>query len=268
VALVVVGLNAGWETEGEDRLSLSLPGSQDELIERVAEANPRTVVVVNAGSPVAMPWAGRVGAVLHCWYPGQEAGDAIADVVLGDRDPAGRLACTFPVRLEDSPAHLTYPGEAGSVVYGEGIFTGYRGFLRRAVEPGFPFGHGLSYTTFSLGAPEPDAGSIKPGEGVSVKVPVTNTGAVAGTVVVQLYVRDVKSSLLRPERELKGFGKFKLQAGERREVEIVLGPRAFAAWDPRVRDWVVEPGEFRILAGTSVSDIRGDAEITVLGDGP
>jgi beta-glucosidase len=138
-ALVFVGLNADWEREGSDRESLALPGRQDELVERVAAVNGRTVVIVNAGSPVAMPWANRVAAVLYVWYPGQEAGGAIADVVFGARDPSGRLPTTFPIRVEDCPSHLTYPGEGGKVSYGEGVFVGYRGFRRRDVEPAFPF---------------------------------------------------------------------------------------------------------------------------------
>ncbi len=262
-ALLFVGLNADWEHEGADRVSFGLPGRQDELIERVAAVNPRTIVVVNAGSPVAMPWAERVAAVLYAWYPGQEAGDAIAAVLFGDRDPGGRLPTTFPLRLEDSPAHLTYPGEAGTVSYGEGIFTGYRGLRRRAVAPAFPFGHGLSYTTFAFGPPRLDRTTIAAGEGVEVMVPVRNTGERAGSTVVQIYVRDEAPSLLRPDRELKGFAKLTLAPGEEREARISLPPRAFGAWDPRVHDWVVEPGEFTILAGASVEDIRGEATLTV-----
>lgn len=262
-ALLFVGLNADWEREGADRVSFNLPGRQDELIERVAAANPRTIVVVNAGSPVAMPWADRVAAVLYAWYPGQEAGDAIAGVLFGDHDPGGRLPTTFPVRLEDSPAHLTYPGEAGTVSYGEGIFTGYRGFRRRAIAPAFPFGHGLSYTTFEFGAPRLDRSVITAGEGVEVTVPVRNTGNRAGSTVVQIYVRDEASSLLRPDRELKGFAKLSLAPGEEREVRVALPPRAFAAWDPRVHGWVVEPGEFTILVGASVEEIHGEAKLTV-----
>jgi beta-glucosidase len=260
-ALVVVGLNAGWEREGSDRAGLALPGRQDELVERVAAVNRRTIVVVNAGSPVAMPWAGRVAAILYIWYPGQEAGDALADVLFGSRDPGGRLPTTFPVRLDDCPAHLTYPGEAGAVTYGEGIFVGYRGFRRRGTAPAFPFGHGLSYTTFAFGAPRTDRTDVEAGEAVEVTVPVTNTGQRPGKAVVQVYVQDIASSLLRPDRELKGFAKVTLAPGEERDVRVTLPARAFAAWDPRAHDWVTEPGEFRILVGASVEDIHGEAVV-------
>ncbi|HEY8490224.1 MAG TPA: glycoside hydrolase family 3 C-terminal domain-containing protein [Dehalococcoidia bacterium] len=258
-AVLVVGLTPEWETEGRDRASMDLPGRQDELIRRVAAVNPRTVVVVNAGSPVSMPWADEVAAVLQAWYPGQEAGDAVADVLFGVTDPGGRLPTTFPVRVEDAPSHLTYPGEAGTVAYGEGVFVGYRGYERRRVTPRFPFGHGLSYTTFAYGPVTLDRNAAGPGEPVTVTVTVRNTGDRPGREVVQVYVRDVESSLLRPEKELKGFAKVALRPGEEREVRIVLPPRAFAAWDPARHDWVAEPGEFEILVGASAADLRGRA---------
>ncbi len=262
-AVVFVGLNADWEKEGEDRVDMRLPGRQDELVSAVAAVNRHTIVVVNAGSPVAMPWSGDVAAVLYAWYPGQEAGDAIADVIFGDKEPGGRLPATFPVRVEDNPADLTYPGEAGKVVYGEGVFVGYRGFRRRAVQAAFPFGFGLSYTTFDVGKPRVQGAQFEPGEPVEVRVTARNTGARAGSTVIQIYVRDVESTLLRPDRELKGFEKVRLAPGEEREVHITLSGESFAAWDPRVHDRVVEPGEFVILAGTSVEDITGEVTIAV-----
>ena len=262
-AVVVVGLNADWEKEGADRVDMLLPGRQDELVSAVAAVNRRTIVVVNAGSPVAMPWADAVAAVLYAWYPGQEGGDAIADVLFGDAEPGGRLPTTFPVRVEDNPADLTYPGEAGKVVYGEGVFVGYRGFRRRAVQPAFPFGFGLSYTTFEVGPPRVERSQFEPGEPVEVRVAVKNTGSRAGSTVVQVYVRDLESTLLRPDRELKGFEKVWLAPGEGREVTIALPGEAFEAWDPRVHARVVEPGEFVILAATSVEDVIGEVTITV-----
>lgn len=262
-AVVFVGLNADWEKEGEDRVDMRLPGRQDELVSAVAAVNSRTVVVVNAGSPVEMPWAQDVAAVLYAWYPGQEAGDAVADVLFGESEPGGRLPTSFPVRVEDNPADLTYPGEAGTVSYGEGVFVGYRGFRRRGAAPAFPFGFGLSYTTFEVGAPRVESQQFDPGEPVTVRVPVANTGPRAGSTVVQVYVRDVESTLLRPDRELKGFQKVHLAAGEEQVVEIALDGDAFAAWDPRVHERVVEPGEFVILAGTSVEEITGEVTITV-----
>lgn len=264
-ALVVVGLNADWEREGVDRVSMALPGRQDELVRRVAAVNRRTIVLVNAGSPVVMPWVDEVAAVLYVWYPGQEAGNAIADVVFGARDPGGRLPTTFPIRVEDSPADLTYPGEAGTVSYGEGVFVGYRGFRRRGTPPAFPFGYGLSYTTFAFGTPRVDRTTFGAGDAIEVMVPVTNTGDRPGSTVVQVYVRDEESSLLRPDRELKGFAKVALAPGEERGVRITLPARAFAAWDPRAHDWVAEPGVFTILAGSSVEEIHGEVTVTLTG---
>ncbi len=261
--ILVVGSNSDWETEGSDRVSMSLPGAQDELIRRVVAANSRTVVVVNAGSPIAMPWADEVPAILQAWYPGQEGGDAIADVIFGLSDPGGRLPTTFPMQVEDSPSHLNYPGEAGTVSYGEGIFVGYRGYERRKLAPRFPFGHGLSYTTFAYGAMALDREAIAIDDSVTVSVRVRNTGSRTGHEVVQVYVRDPESSLLRPEKELKGFSKVTLQPGEDRSVQITLTPRAFAAWDPRAHAWVVEPGDFEIIVASSSSNIRGRAMLRV-----
>ena len=262
--VVVAGLTAEWESEGFDRASMALPGRQDELIRRVAAAHPRTIVVINAGSPVSMPWAEDVAAVLQAWYPGQEGGDAIADVLFGAVDPGGRLPTSFPYRVEDCTADLTYPGDAGSVVYGEGMFVGYRGYDRRKLAPRYPFGHGLSYTTFALGPLKLSRDAIGPNEGVDVTVPVRNTGERAGRTVVQLYVRDVESSLLRPEKELKGFAKLTLAPGEEREARITLGPRAFAAWDPSQHAWRAEPGEFEILAGFSAADLPVSATLRLV----
>ncbi|MHB8575222.1 MAG: beta-glucosidase [Dehalococcoidia bacterium] len=262
--IVVAGLNADWETEGSDRVSMDLPGRQDELISKVAAANPRTVVVINAGAPVSMPWADDVAAILQLWYPGQEGGDALADVLFGVTDPGGRLPTTYPVRVEDVPANLTYPGEAGMVAYGEGIFVGYRGFDRRRISPRFPFGHGLSYTTFEYGPVSLDRATVGPAEDVTVSVSVRNTGDRRGREVVQLYVRDLKSHLLRPDKELKGFAKLALEPGEERGLRIVLPQRALAAWDPEQHAWIAEPGEFEILAGASASDIRGSATLRLV----
>ena len=265
--VIVAGSNPDWESEGADRVSMNLPGRQDELIRRVAAVNPRTVVLINAGSPVSMPWMDDVAAILQIWYPGQEGGDAVADVLFGTADPGGKLPTTFPVRIEDSPAQLTYPGEAGAVLYGEGIFVGYRGYDRRRLEPRFPFGHGLSYTTFAYGPITLERTTVAPGEEVVVKVSVRNTGNRAGREVVQVYVRDVASTLLRPEKELKGFAKLALGPGEEQEVRIVLPARALAAWDPLRNDWVAEPGEFEIVAGASAGDLRGRVTLQLAGGG-
>jgi beta-glucosidase len=256
VAVVVVGLNMEWETEGTDRVSMDLPGQQDELIRAVADANPRTVVLVNAGSPTSMPWVDDVGAVAQMWYLGQESGDAVADLLVGDVSPSGHLPTTFPRRYEDHPAVLNYPGELGEVHYGEGIFVGYRAFDRMGIEPRFPFGHGLSYTTFEYGQASVDIDTIVPDGSITVSVPVTNSGARPGAEVVQVYVADPVSRLVRPPQELKGFAKVALQPGETATVQIELNERAFSYWDPTASGWVCEAGDFELRVGSSSRDIR------------
>jgi beta-glucosidase len=253
---VVVGLDNEWETEGRDRDDLSLPGRQRELIERVAAANPRTVVVVNAGSQVEMPWLSQVPAVLQLWYPGQELGHALADVLFGDVDACGRLPTSFPKRLEDNPAFLNYPGENGAVHYGEGVFVGYRYYDTKRVEPLFPFGHGLSYARFEYGALSLTADAYGIGDPIEVSVDVTNTSDRAGREVVQLYLRDLASSLARPEKELVGFEKLTLGPGETRTARFTLDRRALSFYDPGRADWVAEAGEFELLAGSSSRDLR------------
>lgn len=267
VAVVVVGMDDEWETEGRDRTTLSLPAPQDELVARVVAANPRTVVVVNAGSPISMPWAPQVPAIVQIWYPGQELGNALADVLLGAVDPGGRLPTTFPVRLEDTPAFVNYPGEFDEVRYGEGLFVGYRWYDSRDVEPLFPFGHGLSYASFDYAGLEVPATieSSGPGTPVTVRVQVTNTGSRPGTEVVQVYVRDVESSVARPEKELKGFAKVALDAGATAEVEVTLDDLAFSFWDPAQHTWRAEPGAFEILVGRSSRDVRARSTITLTG---
>jgi len=261
--VLVVGTTDEWETEGNDRRDMELPGRQRELIEKVAAANPDTVVVVNAGSPIAMEWLDRVPAVLQAWFPGQEFGNALADVLFGDANPSGKLPTTFPKRLEDNPAFLNYPGENGQVLYGEGLFVGYRGYDARDVEPLFPFGHGLSYTTFGYS----DASATADGSGtVVVEVDVTNTGERAGREVVQCYVRDVEARLARPPKELKGFTKVSLEPGETTTVRIVLDRRAFSFYDPGRASWVLEAGDFELLIGSSSRDIRTVATVTLSGE--
>ncbi len=194
VALVFAGLSGEWESEGFDRVDMALPGEQDALIAKVAEANPRTIVVLNSGSPIAMPWLEKVAAVVLAWYPGQECGNAIADVLFGDVNPSGKLPQTFPVRLEDNPTYLDFPGENGKMQYSEGIFVGYRYYEKKKVAPLFPFGFGLSYTTFDYGSLRLSAQEIAPGEMLQVSIDVTNTGQQQGQEVVQLYMRDSKAS--------------------------------------------------------------------------
>jgi beta-glucosidase len=241
--LCVVGTDNDWETEGHDRESMALPPPQDELVRAVAAANPRTVVVVNAASPVEMPWADDVAAIMQAWFPGEEWGNALADVVSGDLSPSGKLPTTIPVRLEDTPAFTNYPGERGQVRYGEGVFVGYRWYDTRAIEPRFCFGHGLSYTTFRLGDPTWD--------GAAVHVQVTNAGPARGAETVQCYVRDVEATVARPRQELKAFAKVWLDPGESADVTLPLDDRSFSFWDVDSHDWTAEPGEFELRIGTS-----------------
>ncbi|RME80975.1 MAG: beta-glucosidase, partial [Caldilineae bacterium] len=253
---VFAGLPKEWESEGFDRVNMDLPGQQNELIRRVAAANPRTVVVLNAGSPLTMPWLDDVAAVVQAWYGGQEAGNAIADVLFGDAEPAGRLPTTFPRRLADNPAYLNYPGENGHVLYGEGLFVGYRYYDKKGIEPLFPFGFGLGYTDFEYGNLRLSADQLTPDDVLTLTVDVQNTGSRPGSDVVQVYVRDVESRLVRPEKELKAFAKVRLQPGETQTVRLSLDRQALAYYDPAVPGWVAEPGEFEVLVGRSAADIR------------
>lgn len=257
VAIVVVGSTPESETEGEDRPDLHLIGDQDELVRRVLAVNPRTIVVVNSGAPVAMPWAGEAAAVLMLWYPGEEGAAALADMVVGAAEPSGRLPITFPVRIEDTAAYGWYPGSEGKVAYREGVFVGYRHLDAHGIEPAFGFGHGLSYTSFAYGAAAVEAiDSV-----VVVSLTVTNTGGRRGSDVVQLYVTDVEASVPRPERQLEGFAKVELDPGETTEVRFELDERSFAFWDERRARWVVEPGSFDLYLGASSRDLRQHVRI-------
>ena len=256
VAILFAGLTDEWESEGYDRADMELRGEQVALIEQVVAANPNTIVVLNTGAPVTMDWLDKVPAVIQAWYPGQEAGNAIADVLFGDVNPSGKLPTTLPRRLQDNPAYINYPGENGKVYYGEGIFVGYRYYDKKELAPLFPFGHGLSYTSFSYSNLILSAGQVAPGEGIRISVDVENRGARAGKEVVQLYVRDVESSLVRPEKELKAFAKVALQPGESRTITFTLDQEALSFYDPAQHRWVAEAGDFEILVGSSSRDIR------------
>ncbi|MBV9543800.1 MAG: glycoside hydrolase family 3 C-terminal domain-containing protein, partial [Chloroflexi bacterium] len=227
------------------------------LIRAVVAANPRTVVVLNTGSPVHMDWADEVPALLQLWFPGMELGNALMDVLFGDVNPSGHLPTSFPRALSDTPAFHNYPGENGVVRYAEGVFVGYRHYDTRGVEPRFCFGHGLSYTRFEFS----NLRAIAQGEAVRVSFEASNTGERDGQAVVQVYVRDVESSIERPDKQLGAFEKVALAAGEKRTVEVMLPRRAFAYWSVEAHGWVVEPGEFEILVGASSRDIRGSVRI-------
>jgi beta-glucosidase len=241
---------------------MELPGQQVELLEAVADANPNTVVVLNTGSPISVRWLHKVAALVEAWFPGQECGNAIADVLYGDVNPSGRLSQTWPVRLQDNPAYLNYPGENGRVLYGEGLFVGYRYYDEKQISPRFPFGYGLSYTTFEYGNLQLES-EYTLGEPIAVSVDVTNTGPVAGQQVVQLYVRDEESSLVRPEKELKAFAKLSLQPGETQTVTFALDERALSFYDDAKADWAVEAGAYTVLVGASSRDIRCTSRFTL-----
>lgn len=263
VALVFAGMPETYEAEGSDRAHMDLVGGQNELIAAVASANPNTVVVLNTGSPVSMPWLDKVAAVVEMYFPGQEGGAALARVLLGEVNPSGKLTTTFPKRLEDSPSYsnASYPG-CREVNYGEGIFIGYRYFDEKDVDPLFPFGHGLSYTTFAYSDLKV-ARKVKAGEPISVTLKVKNTGAAAGKEVVQLYVSDPESALPRPPKELKGFAKVALKPGQSKTVAFILDERSLAYYDPAKKGWVAEPGEFEVQVGSSSRDIRVKAKFTL-----
>lgn len=257
VALLYIALPSYKESEGYDRTDLDLTRQQIALIRAVSAAQPRSVVILNNGSAVAMAeWIDGVAAVLEAWMMGQAGGGAVADILFGVVNPSGKLAESFPLRLEDTPAYINFPGENGQVRYGEGIFIGYRYYDKKAAPVLFPFGHGLSYTTFAYSNAQVSAPSFRDVDGVTVSVDVTNTGAVAGKEIVQIYVHDRQASLVRPLKELKGFAKVDLQPGETKTVDIALDFRAFAFWHPGHKRWVTEDGEFDLLIGASSADIR------------
>lgn len=250
--IVMVGTNDDWESEGEDRSTMDLPGRQDELVARAVAANPNTAVVVNTGAPVTMDWADDAPAIVQAWFGGQEMGGALTAVLFGDAEPSGRLPTTFPVRLEHNPSYGNFPGEFGELRYGEGVLAGYRWYDARHLPTRFPFGHGLSYTTFAIG--EPDVATE--GDVVVVRVPVSNTGARSGTEVVQCYVAPpVPSPVTRPPKELKAFAKVTLEPGASTAAVLTLDGRAFAYWDPSANDWHVAAGTYALHVGRSSTDI-------------
>lgn len=267
--IFIGGLNKsdGQDCENTDRKDLSLPYGQDELIEALAGANTNLIVVNISGNAVAMPWAGKVAAIVQGWYLGSEAGTSLAAVLMGDVNPSGKLPFTFPARLEDVPAHSLGQYSAvrsknvTTVQYNEGIFVGYRWTDRqKKVQPLFSFGHGLSYTTFEYGKPVVDKREMKAGEQLTITVPVKNTGSREGKEVVQLYIRDKKSSVERPIKELKGFCKVSLKPGEEKEVSFTIDRSALSYFDAGSHQWVAEPGAFEAIVAASATDIRGQVE--------
>jgi beta-glucosidase len=237
VAVVVVGSSTDWESEMRDRATFALPGDQDLLVRRVAQANPRTVVVVNSGTAVDLSWSDEVAAVLQCWFGGEEMAAALCAVLTGAVEPGGRLPMSVPEHVEHSPSHDTFPGENGVARYGEGLFVGYRGHDHRRVPPRFPFGHGMGYTSFVIGAPAEATVEHRVGGTTTLVVPVENRGPRRGAEVVQCYVAPRAPRLARPPKELKAFAKVELEPGEAVTVALELDDRSFAYWDPGQADW-------------------------------
>jgi beta-glucosidase len=255
VAVVFAGLPDSFESEGFDRSSLDLPAGHNQLIEAVSTVQPNIVVVLMNGAAITMPWENKVKAIVEAWLGGQAGGGAIADVLTGKINPSGKLSETFPARLEDTPAYPDFPGRNKEANYGEGIFIGYRYYDTRKLIPLFPFGFGLSYTTFIYSDLEVSATTIKDTESVTVKVKVKNTGRVAGKEVVQLYLHEQRTKMVRPEQELKAFAKVALRPGEETMVSFLLANRDFAYYDVSIHDWAVNPGKFDIRVGSSSRDL-------------
>ena len=257
LALLFIALPTFKESEGYDRVDLDLTSQQVRLINAVSQVQPNCVVILNNGAPVIVDtWQTGVAAILEAYMMGQAGGAAVADVLFGKVNPSGKLAETFPQRLEDTPSYLNFPGEAGAVRYAEGLFIGYRHYDAKKIPVSYPFGHGLSYTTFAYANASVDQNTFKDVDGLTVSVDVTNTGNLAGKEIVQLYVRDQKSSLQRPLKELKGFAKVELRPGETKKVTLPLDFRAFAFYHPRYKQWVTEDGQFDLLIGASAQDIH------------
>ena len=257
LALLFIALPAFKESEGYDRKDLDLTDQQIALIKAVSSIQPNTVVILNNGAPVAVSaWIEDVAAVLEAWMMGQAGGAAVADVLFGLVNPCGKLAETFPLKLSDTPAHGNWPGGAGVVRYGEGMLIGYRYYDTKEMPVQFPFGYGLSYTSFEYSNPRLSKTHFKDVDGLTVMVDVTNTGTLAGKEIVQLYVHDHKAALVRPVKELKGFASVFLQPGETKPVSIQLDFRAFAFYHPRYKQWITETGDFDLLIGASAADIR------------
>lgn len=261
--VVFAGLPESFESEGADRTSLDMPAAQNELIEKLAAVNKNVIVVLHNGSPVAMPWVDKVSAILECYLGGEDIGTAQINLLYGKANPCGKLAETFPIRLEDTPCFMNFPGNGRETYYTEGIFVGYRWYDCRKMPVLFPFGHGLSYTKFEYKDIKLSSSSIKDKDGVDVFVTVKNKGKVDGKEIVQLYVSDKTGVEIRPVKELKGFEKVFLKAGEEKTVKISLDKRSFAYWNKDTHSWYAPSGEYEILVGASSADIRLSAKLNV-----
>lgn len=263
VALVFIGLTDDYETEGADRTHINLPPIHNTLVEEVLKVNPNTIVVLSGGSSVALPWADKVPAILNMFLTGQAGGSAVCDIIFGDVNPSGKLSETYPYALEDNSSHNYFPGTSVSVEYREGVYVGYKYYDTANKAVAFPFGHGLSYTTFEYSDVKVSADKVKDTDTVTVSFKVKNTGSVDGAEAAQVYVSDVESTIYRPVKELRAFKKVFLKAYEEKEVSVELDKRAFAYYNVNLGDWHVESGDFKILVGASSRDIRLEANVYV-----
>ena len=263
IAVVFVGLTDDFESEGFDRQHMNMPASHNTLVEEVVKANPNTVVVLAGGSPVEIPWNGKVKAILNSYLGGQAGGGAVADILSGKVNPSGKLPETYPLTYDDTPARNYYPGNPASVEHRESIYIGYRYYEKANKAVLYPFGHGLSYTTFEYSDIKLDKTEAGENDTVTVSFKVKNTGAAAGAEVAQIYVADKESTVFRPVKELKGFRKVFLEPGEEKEISVELGKRAFAFYNVAVNDWTVESGDFDIIVGASSADIRLTATVKI-----
>ncbi len=263
VALVFIGLTDDYETEGNDRSHINLPPIHNTLVEEVLKVNPNTIVVLSGGASVALPWADKVPAILNMFLTGQAGGSAVCDIIFGDVNPCGKLSETYPYALEDNSSYNNFPGTQVSVEYREGVYVGYKYYDTAKKDVAFPFGFGLSYTTFEYSDVKVSADKIKDTDTVTVSFKIKNTGNVDGAEVAQVYVNDVESTIYRPVKELRAFKKVFLKAGEEKEVSIELDKRAFAYYNVNIGDWHVESGDFKILVGASSRDIKLEANVYV-----
>ena len=263
VCVIFAGLPDRIESEGYDRKHMRLPENQIYLINELAKVQPNCVVVLHNGSPIEMPWIANVKSVVEAYLAGQASGGAIMDILSGKANPCGKLAETFPLRLQDNPSHLNFPGDSQKVEYREGLFVGYRYYDKKEMPVLFPFGHGLSYTSFEYSGLAISKTEALDTDDITVSVNVKNTGSRQGKEIVQLYIAPKSNTAIRPIKELKGFAKVELDPGQEKTVTITLNKRAFAFYDVTIADWRVEGGTFGILVGASSQDIRLKADITV-----
>ncbi len=263
VAVIFAGLPDSFESECYDRSHMQLPNCQNRLIEAVCEVQKNIIVVLHNGSPVEMPWIGKVKAVLELYLGGQGVGQAAVNLLYGKANPCGKLAESFPVKMEDNPSFLNFPGDGNVVEYREGVFVGYRYYDAKKMKVLFPFGHGLSYTKFAYSNLRLDKDKMKDSDTLTVYVDVTNSGTVSGKEIIQLYVSDKTAATIRPEKELKGFVKVELLPGETKTVEFILNKRSFAWYNTAIQDWYCASGEYLVLVGASSQDIRLSCSVNI-----